>query len=408
MFNKKISVLMVNYNHEAHLPLTIESVLSQSYQNIQFIIIDDGSTDGSQPIIKDYAKKDPRIEYYFLEKNRHICHATNFGFRKVTGEYLARIDSDDLWYPDKLQKQIDFMQKTPNCNVCFSWTDLIDENGNNINDSERDLYNLFNGSHPSCQEHWLEFFFIHGNCLSHPSVLMKTEVQKEIGDFNPAYRQAHDFDYWIRIAKKYPIFVMEEKLTIMRRFLFSSMLNTSSTTEPDTTRYLNEYLLIRNHFFENMDTELFVRTFHSYFRNPDATTPEEFLCEQAFLLCDCNYGGKQNPILGILKLAELLACPKTADVLESSYHFTPISYYALSKRHIFCDSFIQNALLSTKNYTDKIQALTEELHQRERELKEAQNQITYLSSSLNTITNSTSWKITAPVRHALDKFRKNF
>ena len=93
---------MVNYNHEAHLPLTIESVLSQSYQNIQFIIIDDGSTDGSQPIIKDYAKKDPRIEYYFLEKNRHICHATNFGFRKVTGEYLARIDSDDLWYPDKL------------------------------------------------------------------------------------------------------------------------------------------------------------------------------------------------------------------------------------------------------------------------------------------------------------------
>lgn len=408
MFNKKISVLMVNYNHEAHLPLTIESVLSQSYQNIQFIIIDDGSTDGSQPIIKDYAKKDPRIEYYFLEKNRHICHATNFGFRKVTGEYLARIDSDDLWYPDKLQKQIDFMQKTPNCNVCFSWTDLIDENGNNINDSERDLYNLFNGSHPSCQEHWLEFFFIHGNCLSHPSVLMKTEVQKEIGDFNPAYRQAHDFDYWIRIAKKYPIFVMEEKLTIMRRFLFSSMLNTSSTTEPDTTRYLNEYLLIRNHFFENMDTELFLRTFHSYFRNPDATTPEEFLCEQAFLLCDCNYGGKQNPILGILKLAELLACPKTADVLESSYHFTPISYYALNKRHIFCDSFIQNALLSTKNYTDKIQALTEELHQRERELKEAQNQITYLSSSLNTITNSTSWKITAPVRHALDKFRKNF
>ena len=112
----------------------------------------------------------------------------------------------------------------------------------------------------------------------------------------------------------------------MRRFLFSSMLNTSSTTEPDTTRYLNEYLLIRNHFFENMDTELFLRTFHSYFRNPDATTPEEFLCEQAFLLCDCNYGGKQNPILGILKLTELLACPKTADVLESSYHFTPISY----------------------------------------------------------------------------------
>ena len=90
---------------------------------------------------------------------------------------------------------------------------------------------------------------------------MKTEIQKEIGDFNPAYRQAHDFDYWIRIAQKYPIFVIEENLTIMRRFLSSSTLNTSSTTESDTTRYLNEYLLIRNHFFENMDTELLYALF---------------------------------------------------------------------------------------------------------------------------------------------------
>lgn len=211
MFYPKISVLMINYNHAAHLSLTIESVLSQTYQNIQFIIVDDGSTDCSQTIIKDYASRDPRIEYYFLEKNQHICHATNFGFQKVTGEYLARIDSDDLWYPNKLQKQLDFMQKTPDCNICFSWTDLIDEHGNSINDSERELYNLFNGSHPSCQEHWLEFFFIHGNCLSHPSVLMKTEIQKEIGDFNPAYRQAHDFDYWIRIAKKISYFCYRGK-----------------------------------------------------------------------------------------------------------------------------------------------------------------------------------------------------
>lgn len=408
MFYPKISVLMINYNHAAHLSLTIESVLSQTYQNIQFIIVDDGSTDCSQTIIKDYASRDPRIEYYFLEKNQHICHATNFGFQKVTGEYLARIDSDDLWYPNKLQKQLDFMQKTPDCNICFSWTDLIDEHGNSINDSERELYNLFNGSHPSCQEHWLEFFFIHGNCLSHPSVLMKTEIQKEIGYFNPAYRQAHDFDYWIRIAKKYPIFVIEENLTIMRRFLSSSTLNTSSTTESDTTRYLNEYLLIRNHFFENMDTELFVRTFHSYFRNPHAATPEELLCEQAFLLCDCKYGGKQNPILGIMKLGELLACPKTAEVLEASYHFTSISYYALSNQHIFCDSFVQTALLNAKHHTDKIQTLTEELQQCESHLKKLQEQVTYLSSSLNTITNSTSWKITAPLRHALDKLRKNF
>lgn len=405
MFNPKISVLMVNYNHETHLSLTIESVLTQSYQNLEFIIVDDGSTDNSREIIKNYALKDSRIKYYFLEKNCHICHATNFGFRKVTGEYLARIDSDDLWYPDKLQKQLNFMQHTADCQVCFSWVDLIDENGCNINDSERNLYNLFNGSHPSAQAHWLEFFFLHGNCLSHPSLLMKTEIQKEIGDFNPAYRQVHDFDYWIRIARKYPIFVMEEKLTIMRRFFNSDTLNTSSTTETDTTRYLNEYLLIRKHFFEDMDPDLFANTFRPYFRNPAASTIEEFLCEQAFLLCGCNYGGKPNPILGIMKLEELLACPATAEVLENTYHFTPISYYKISSDHIFCDSFVQDNLLDAKHSSEQIQLLSNELAQYKLKLKEAELQIDNLSLALNTITSSTSWKLTAPIRHTLDFFR---
>ena len=109
-----------------------------------------------------------------------------------------------------------------------------------------------------------------------------------------------------------------------------------------------------------------------------------------------------------MKLGELLACPKTAEVLEASYHFTPISYYALSNQHIFCDSFVQTALLNAKHHTDKIQSLTEELQQCESHLKKLQEQVTYLSSSLNTITNSTSWKITAPLRHALNKLRKNF
>ena len=81
MFYPKISVLMINYNHAAHLSLTIESVLSQTYQNIQFIIVDDGSTDCSQTIIKDYASRDPRIEYYFLEKK---------------STYLSRYQ---LWFP---------------------------------------------------------------------------------------------------------------------------------------------------------------------------------------------------------------------------------------------------------------------------------------------------------------------
>ena len=82
MFYPKISVLMINYNHAAHLSLTIESVLSQTYQNIQFIIVDDGSTDCSQTIIKDYASRDPRIEYYFLEKKSTYLSRYQLWFSK--------------------------------------------------------------------------------------------------------------------------------------------------------------------------------------------------------------------------------------------------------------------------------------------------------------------------------------
>ncbi|MGC4019350.1 MAG: glycosyltransferase family 2 protein [Muricomes sp.] len=137
-----VSVLMVNYNHEGTIAETIESVLRQSYQNVQFIIVDDGSVDRSCEIIKSYSDK--RIELYHLEKNRHICYATNYGFKKVKGEYLARIDSDDVWYPEKLEKQIKFLESNTDRKVCFSWIDLIDDNGKDINKEYSELQALFN------------------------------------------------------------------------------------------------------------------------------------------------------------------------------------------------------------------------------------------------------------------------
>ena len=93
---KLISVVMPNYNKADVLAESIQSVLSQTYHNIQFIIIDDGSTDQSPSIIRKYAEKDSRIAYILCEKNQQICAACNLGLSKVRGEYIARMDSDDL------------------------------------------------------------------------------------------------------------------------------------------------------------------------------------------------------------------------------------------------------------------------------------------------------------------------
>ena len=135
-----VSVLLPNYNGEKHLEEAIDSVLGQTYANIELIIVDDGSTDQSVDIIKNY--DDDRIKPIYLEENSHICIATNVGFSHVTGEYIARLDSDDVWEKEKLYKQVALLEEKPNARVCFTQVNLIDENGQNINEKESELLNL--------------------------------------------------------------------------------------------------------------------------------------------------------------------------------------------------------------------------------------------------------------------------
>lgn len=100
----KVSVIMPVYNSERYLRQAIESVLSQTYQDFELIIVDDGSTDNSQAIIKEYAGKDKRIYYAFHEENRGVSAARNTALSMAQGEWIAIIDSDDAWHPERLEK----------------------------------------------------------------------------------------------------------------------------------------------------------------------------------------------------------------------------------------------------------------------------------------------------------------
>ena len=135
MNEKLVSIVMVNYNQERFIKEAIDSVIAQTYQNWELIIVDDGSTDQSVDIIKNY--DDDRIKPIYLEENSHICIATNVGFSHVTGEYIARLDSDDVWEKEKLYKQVALLEEKPNARVCFTQVNLIDENGQNINEKDQ-------------------------------------------------------------------------------------------------------------------------------------------------------------------------------------------------------------------------------------------------------------------------------
>ena len=130
--NDLVSILIPTYNTEKFIRSTIESVQNQTYTNWEMILVDDASTDKTVSIIEEFAQKDSRIKLFKLPENRGNGFARNAALEKATGKYIAYLDADDLWFREKLEKQIQFL-KANNLHFTFSFYDSIDEEGNDLN-----------------------------------------------------------------------------------------------------------------------------------------------------------------------------------------------------------------------------------------------------------------------------------
>ncbi|WP_280770554.1 glycosyltransferase family 2 protein [Salipaludibacillus daqingensis] len=132
----KVSVITPSYNSEKFISKTINSVLQQTYQNWEMIIVDDASSDETVSLINEYKEKDRRIRVVPLEENKGAANARNIGIRESTGRFIAFLDSDDEWMPEKIEKQLSFMLKK---NIGFSHTaySIVDETGQWIKASEK-------------------------------------------------------------------------------------------------------------------------------------------------------------------------------------------------------------------------------------------------------------------------------
>ncbi len=437
-----VSIIMTNYNHEDCIRESVEAVLNQTYSNFQFIIVDDGSTDDSVKILQSFT--DERIELYTRKENVHISAATNYAMQFVKGEYAAIADSDDLWTPDKLKKQVEFLQKNPQYEACFTWVDIIDENGKIVNEKEKDVREIFNCS-TDTREEWLRFFFFIGNRTANPTSIVTTKALKEIGEHNPAFVQGHDFDWWVRFTKKYQFAVIEEPLLRYRRYSLGGGSNTSARNDVNDIRFYNEYMLIRKHFFEDMDQETFIAAFSEQFRNPNSRTALELECEKAFLMCKEFNGSSVYSACGMERLAGLLADRETAAVLKETFHFDQKDFYKMNGVSIYMDKISQgnrqaarqkleiaeaeignlkktasdlNTLLEGKNqeteslnelldamklqYADlelKLEQQRQQLEERQQQLEEKQRQLEERDITIETMLNSLSWKVTKPMRN---------
>ena len=409
MENELVSIVMVNYNQEKFLKKAIDSVLIQTYKNWELIIVDDGSTDRSVDIIKEY--EDDRIKPIFLQENSHICIATNTGFAAVNGKYIARLDSDDIWEKEKLEKQMDFLQQNPDAKVCFTQIELIDENGENINDREPELLSLYNSRQKS-REEWIKFFFFVGNSLL-PTLVFEKKLLDIVGGFKMNYCQTHDFEFLIRLIKHTDFYFVEEELVKYRR---TSAQNSASTVKKNT-RFFNEYMDIRYHFFENMSDELFISAFKEFFHNKDASTHEEIVCEQAFLLEKCIGYSDDNPILGLFKLGELMNDEKYGRVLREKYNYTPKKYYEETCKKILwvkkdnewkqeLEQELEKQKEDLKNKEEHIQKLLEIKELQQNHIIKVEQELEVFRQKLHAMEESRSWKMTQPIRKIKEKVKK--
>jgi glycosyltransferase involved in cell wall biosynthesis len=155
----KVSVIMTVYNARKFVCRAVESILNQTYKNLELIIIDDGSSDGSTGLIKELAKTDKRIKVLFLQNNHGPCYASNVGIKKIRGTYLAIMDADDISLSDRLEKQVRFLQKHPEVSMLGGQCKLIDKKGRFIGEKlfptkngeiVKSLFSRNPMQHPAC------------------------------------------------------------------------------------------------------------------------------------------------------------------------------------------------------------------------------------------------------------------
>ena len=213
-----VSVCVAVYNAGGFLQETLESVLNQTYTNIEFLVVDDCSTDNSRDVITSWQKKDNRVKPVFMESNSNVCAAVNAGFERAKGTYVAIIGHDDVWRPDKLEKQVAFLEEHPDTGACFTWGEVIDENQTIVSKKNCLIYQAMNADNNSA-ENWLRRMILDkSNWACAPSVCIRKVILEQVGYYRYGLVQLQDYELWLRILCDSSIYILQEKLTWYRRF----------------------------------------------------------------------------------------------------------------------------------------------------------------------------------------------
>lgn len=342
-----VSVIIPVHNAEDVIENTLDSVLNQSYQNMEVIIVDDASTDSSREKIEAY--EDSRLKKIFLETNHHVCYSGNIGFENATGKYIALIGHDDCWRADKLEKQISFLEEHPSYGLTFTWVNIIDENGENKNVENDIFYKTFRNDNFK-KEYWNRRLIVKGNSFCAPSACIRSDILKRTGIYRYALVQLQDYDLWLRILRETEVYTIQEKLTYYRRFTQAGK-NVSDMNEKAKARDYHEKQWIQETYVKNLSSEEFTQIFNDDMKNKNVCDEKEILCEKAFFLWNM---GNCFAEKWFIELLEDMECQK---ILEEKYNFKLTDFYEMNTEPMLFDQTIVDIVkqqqLIIRNYANE-------------------------------------------------------
>ena len=239
MSNPLISVIIPLYNAETTIAATIQSVLQQTFADFELIVVNDGSTDQSLPMVQAIlqATNDKRLKILDTA-NAGASAARNRGIAQARGEYLAFLDADDLWHPDKLQDQLEILQTHPEIGLVYSWTDYIDTEGQFVCPGRREIV----------QGNVYAKLLVANFLENGSAALIRCQIVRDIGGFDEQLTGCQDTDLYLRIARHH-FFMTVPKVQVYYR------ISPGSITD-DTARHEERLLMFLQKAYADAPDEL--------------------------------------------------------------------------------------------------------------------------------------------------------
>ena len=238
------------YNEEKFVFQAIESILNQTFSNFEFIIIDDNSLDQSRKIITSF--NDSRIRFFSNKKNLGITETLNIGIKKVRGQYIARMDADDIALPERLFKQYKFLRKNPHYALVGSRAKCISQFSNMPTSREPLIF---------FEDEQIKFWSLFYSPFIHPSILIKSKVIKEY-NYDENYSISQDYHLWVRILQKYKGTNLNEVLVHHRVHPFK----TSVIRKTEQLHFIKKILLLNFRLY-NIEIKKSELTIHLWISN---------------------------------------------------------------------------------------------------------------------------------------------